>query len=85
MKPHARGPRCFDTMVQNIILPPICFAQEMDLETLWRGGHDVLKLHEEGHYVLIPREGGARCFDTMVQKNVLPQLGLAKEMDLKTL
>ena len=53
LKPHEGRPRCFDTMVQNIILPQIGMAQEMDLKTLCReatmksatgdhmkGGHD---------------------------------------------
>ena len=52
LKPHEGRPRCFDTMVQNIILPQIGLAQEMDLKTLWKettmfwnpmkGDHDVL-------------------------------------------
>ena len=44
-------------------------------ENVMKGGHDVLK----------PHEGGPRCFDTMVQNIILPQIGLAQEMDLETL
>ena len=40
-----------------------------------KGDHDVLETHE----------GRPRCFDTMVQTIILPQIGLAQEMDLKTL
>ena len=36
LKPHEGRPRCFGTMVQNIILPQIGLAQEMGLKTLWR-------------------------------------------------
>ena len=36
LKPHVGRPRCFDTMVQNIILPQIGLGQEMDLKTLCR-------------------------------------------------
>ena len=36
LKPHEGRPRRFGTMLQNIILPQIGLAQEMDLETLPR-------------------------------------------------
>ena len=34
LQPHEKRPRCFDTMVQNIILPQIGLAQEIGLKTL---------------------------------------------------
>ena len=34
LKPHEGRPRCFGTMVQNIILPLIGLAQKRDLKTL---------------------------------------------------
>ena len=44
-------------------------------ESVMKGDHDVMK----------PHEGRPRCFDTMVQLIIVPQIGLAQEMDLKTL
>ena len=65
---HERKPRCFDTMIQNIILPQIGFALEQKNNAM-KGDHDVLETHE----------GKPRCFDTMIQNIILPQIGLALE------
>ena len=45
------------------------------MENVMEGDHDVLEIDGER----------PRCFDTIVQKIKLPQIGLAHEMDLKTL
>ena len=42
---HERKPRCFDTMIQNIILPQIGFALEQKNNAM-KGDHDVLETHE---------------------------------------
>ena len=44
-------------------------------ENVMKGDHDVLK----------PHEGRPLCFHNMVQNIILPQIGLAQEMDMKTL
>ena len=48
---------------------------ENEFENVMKGDHDVLK----------PHEGIPRCFGTMAQNIILPQIGLAQEMDLETL
>ena len=45
------------------------------IENVMKGDHDVLETHE----------GRPRCFDTMVQNIIIPQIGLPQELDLKTL
>ena len=44
-------------------------------ENVMKGAHDVLETHERKPL----------CFDTMVQDIILPQIGLAQEMDLEKL
>ena len=56
LETHERRPRCFYTMVQNIILPQIALAQEMDLKTLWRETTMFWKPMKGDRDVLIPRE-----------------------------
>ena len=52
----------------------------------WLGpGNEFENVMKGDHGVLKPHEGSPRCFDPMVQNIILPQIGLAQEMDLKTL
>ena len=74
LKPHVGRPRCFDTMVQ-ILYYLKWLGPGNGFENVMKGDHDVLK----------PHGGRPRCFDTMFQNIILPQIGLAHEIDLKML
>ena len=67
METHEGRPRCFDTMVQNIILPQIALAQEQ--KNAKKGDNDVLETHV----------GRPRCFDPMIQNIILPKIALAQD------
>ena len=75
LETHEGRPRCFDTMVPKYHTTSDWPGPGNGFENAMKGDHDVLK----------PHEGRPRCFDTMVQNIILAQIGLAQEMDLKTL
>ena len=75
LKPHVGGPRCFSYHGSKYYTTSDWLGPENGFENIMKGGHDVLKPHARG----------PRCFDTTVHNIKLPQIGLAKDMDLKTL